>query len=493
MALAEFEREQTSERVKEATYARAKRGLWNGGQIMGYDLDPKKKGHLIPNDREKALVNFVFDTYLKNGSYLTTANILNKHGYRTKEYSTRSGKLRAAKEFCYSSIQQMLTNYAYIGKKEINKRGKRREQSKLPENEQYQIVDALWEPVVGEEKFWAVQELIKKNCRTRHNSTARIRHNYVLNGGLLWCAVCGNEMEGRSGTGQKRIRYYYYVCKDKACGFKVSASEIEDVVIDRIKAMSKQEDMLRAIVAGTNRRLQKELPQLRQQRQLLHKELEDVKALADGIMGKWVDLASEESSVFLRDKLDELGRRRKDIDDGVKSLELMIEEIEGESVNEELVVLALSRFGDVFDHIQPYKQKDLIGAVLHRAVIDQDRIQIAMYGKPTQIEQFASPSTYPHFQTTARGTTSSSVARVSPPVEGNGLEAHDADPNTRTSCSSARPRQPQTSLLTHHHYLSCDHAYRRKNHDWVCGGALIPDKAKTLEGSNTYHLIIREQ
>lgn len=62
MALAEFERKQTSKRTKDATLAREERGLWNGGQLLGYDLDPNRKGHLIPNEKEKALVNFAFDT-----------------------------------------------------------------------------------------------------------------------------------------------------------------------------------------------------------------------------------------------------------------------------------------------------------------------------------------------------------------------------------------------------------------------------------------------
>ena len=37
--------------------------------------------------------------------------------------------------------------------------------------------------------------------------------------------------------------------------------------------------------------------------------------------------------------------------------EEMIEEIESKSVTQELVMLALNKFTDVFDHIQPYQQK----------------------------------------------------------------------------------------------------------------------------------------
>jgi len=43
IALAEFEREQTAERTRDATQARVERGLWNGGQLLGYDLDPDHK------------------------------------------------------------------------------------------------------------------------------------------------------------------------------------------------------------------------------------------------------------------------------------------------------------------------------------------------------------------------------------------------------------------------------------------------------------------
>ena len=47
MALAEFEREQTADRTREATAARSERGLWNGGRLLGYDLDDNRKGYLI--------------------------------------------------------------------------------------------------------------------------------------------------------------------------------------------------------------------------------------------------------------------------------------------------------------------------------------------------------------------------------------------------------------------------------------------------------------
>jgi len=56
LATAELERERTSERTREKMQWRAEKGLSNGGQILGYDVDPDEKGVLKPNEVERELV-----------------------------------------------------------------------------------------------------------------------------------------------------------------------------------------------------------------------------------------------------------------------------------------------------------------------------------------------------------------------------------------------------------------------------------------------------
>ncbi len=196
-------------------------------------------------------------------------------------------------------------------------------------------------------------------------------------------------MEGRSGTGAKGVRYYYYICKNKKCKFKVSADEIEGVILKRIKELSTKKDIMAGIIKSTNEKLQNELPQLKEQKTLLQKELSEIKNFADGIMNKWASLASEDSGLFLKDKLDQLGKRRKEIETGIQALAEMIEEIERESVTQELVMLALNKLTDVFEHIQPYRQKELLSLGLHKAVLAPDSIKIALYGRPPEIGRFS--------------------------------------------------------------------------------------------------------
>jgi len=380
MALAEFEQEQTSERNRDASLARAERGLWNGGYLLGYDLDADKKVYLIPNADERVAVDFGMGKCLELGSAVGAMRALNSHGFRTKEYTSRRGKLHPAKKFSYMSTFQLLTNLAYIGKKEINKKKKGQDQAKLPESQKYRIVDARWEPIVDEEKFWKVQELLKKNSKSRHNSAKVVKHNYIVNG-VLFCSGCGSEMQGRPGNGARGVKYYYYVCKNKECRFTMPAGEVERVVLERIKELSGRGDILEGIVKRTNERLKTEVPQLRDRKGTFERELDKIKASAIAIMNELEISVSEDSKVLLRERLDEQAKRRKGVETGIQEVDQAIREIERESVSGNEVMRALSHFTEIFAQIPPYQQKDLVKLVVHRVELAADSMKMALYGR----------------------------------------------------------------------------------------------------------------
>lgn len=41
---------------------RAEQGLWNGGQVLGYDIDPEEKGVLKINPHESKIILLIFET-----------------------------------------------------------------------------------------------------------------------------------------------------------------------------------------------------------------------------------------------------------------------------------------------------------------------------------------------------------------------------------------------------------------------------------------------
>ena len=110
-----------------------------------------------------------------------------------------------------------------------------------------------------------------------------------------------------------------------------------------------------------------------------------MKNLADQLLGEWENLATAKNKVFLKEKLDALARRRKELGGGLEDVELTIEEIERESVSKDLVKLALGNVMDAFERASPYRQRQILNLILHKAVVSGNRIKLALRGRPPEL------------------------------------------------------------------------------------------------------------
>lgn len=367
MALAQFEREQTAERTSASTAARTERGLWNGGQLFGFDLDPDRKGYLLPNDAEGIGLEFAFDAFLEYGTIAAVAAALSRAGYRTKAYTSRRGVFHPGHEFSFTTVQHMLKNVAYIGKKAV--RG--------PEGTR--LVDAVWPAVVDEEKFYRVQSLLALNARSKHGAAAPSRHTYVLSGGLLYCE-CGSAMEGRSGTGRGGVKYFAYACRNKACGLRVSAGEVEGAVLARMQELGSDSELLDRVTIDTNTRLQRQLPKLRRRRASLLKTLAAVGAQAEHQLQGWSSLTDEQARTFATDALRALAKWRDDLKQGIADVDAEIQGLEGATVCAETVRETLGTIREVYECLQPYERKELVRLLLQRAEVGERRITLEIRG-----------------------------------------------------------------------------------------------------------------
>lgn len=378
-SLAELERDRTGERNSATTLSRADRGLWNGGQILGYDL-AEKKGSLVVNEREAEIVRTAFEVYLSTGSILKTAMALNERGFRTKGYHSRRDKTHPPKPFAYTATRWLLCNPAYIGKKEVNKKKRTLDQAKLPESLRYRTVDANWPPIVEKETFDKVQLLLSENQRSAHNRADTSKHVYLLQG-LVTCGKCGGHMEGRSGTGQQHSRHYYYVCKNRSCGFRVAEKELLKVVIGRIGTIARSPRLLRSLVDVTNQKLQAEVPALQTRKATLERELDELKGQADRLLNG-VGLEGSAGEVFLKEKLTELGKRRSGLENTVEEIERTVEQIKRNAVDQEGVLASLGKFRSLYQALPPYQQREGIRLVIADVRISEDALEISIHGRP---------------------------------------------------------------------------------------------------------------
>jgi site-specific DNA recombinase len=252
-AFAQFERESIVARIKDGARARAERGVGNGGaQPLGYDNDPEHRCHLIVNETEMPYVELIFRKYLDLGNISALQEFLNKGGYRTKLLKSKSEKARGGKKWCHSTLYRLLTNLAYIGKKEINKSNRSKPQDELRQEEQYKIVNAQWPAIISEDLFSEVQARLVDN-----RSQARVyKHRYRLRQ-LVTCGLCNEALIGMSSTGRGGQYFYYgHMRKRRAEGDRhlkrcvvetVPAINLEEAVIARLSMLAQDRDLIKSL------------------------------------------------------------------------------------------------------------------------------------------------------------------------------------------------------------------------------------------------------
>ncbi|HTS17996.1 MAG TPA: recombinase family protein [Verrucomicrobiae bacterium] len=194
VAMMQFEREINADRSSRSYEERAKRGLWTGGQILGYDIDRERKGHLKINDEEAKIVRFIFSTMLEIKSPHLVAERCNERGYRSKSFESRRGRTREGGRLSYTSIRQILSNPAYVAKKKIRKARpdqsvNRNKPASGAEPEHDLIPTTCWKPIVKQDTFDKVQQLLALNEKRRSAGPRSKRYEFLMTQ-LLACRHC---------------------------------------------------------------------------------------------------------------------------------------------------------------------------------------------------------------------------------------------------------------------------------------------------------------
>ena len=374
LVFAELEREQTSSRTKEKMAWRAEQGLWNGGQILGYDLDGQTKGALKPNKEEIELVNLIFKTYLETKSFRKTAEIINNKGYRTKSYLSRRGNLRGGNLFIDTTVSHILRNPVYIGK--IAYKDK--------------VFEGKHEPIVPLDLWQDVQKVIEVNAPRRAGSRKRTKHTYLLEG-LLKCGWCDSYMTPVYCGGRNKKTYFYYQCTknvhlgDKGCRMKyVPAEAIEEAIVNRIRKISADFNFISSIVSDADHSSREEIEILKKRKQIQEKKLGVLKQN----IANWLELIgngaakkTNTTDVLLK-RISEATRREKQIEGEITEIGFQIKRAKNKVINAQVMKDSLVRFVDLFDRANGEEKKDLIRFIVHKVVFTPEEIKYALYDRP---------------------------------------------------------------------------------------------------------------
>jgi site-specific DNA recombinase len=220
LSFAQFEREVTSERIRDKIAASKRKGLWVGGMApLGYDTKDRK---ITVNDAEADCVRTIFQSYLKLGSLNLLMADLRKRGIVTKVRTLRTGQTAGGIPFTRGPLAYLLRNRFYIG--EVAYKGE------TLAGEQPAIVDR--------DLFDAVQT--KLNEQVNNHKASRTKSEALLLGRIY--DDRGHRMTP-SHARKRGIKYRYYIssallqgrAKQAGTVSRISADEIESLIARSVR------------------------------------------------------------------------------------------------------------------------------------------------------------------------------------------------------------------------------------------------------------------
>ena len=193
LSFAQFEREVTSERIRDKISASKRKGLWVGGMTpLGYNAKDRK---ITVNEAEADRVRTIFRSYLKLGSLNLLMADLRKRAIVTKLRELKTGKCVGGISFARGSLAQLLRNRFYIGEVAFKGEVFKGEQPAILDRALFDAVQArLNEQVTNHKAKWMKSEarLIGRIFDDRGNrmtpSHARkgnVKYRYYLSSALL--------------------------------------------------------------------------------------------------------------------------------------------------------------------------------------------------------------------------------------------------------------------------------------------------------------------
>ncbi len=244
LSFAQYERELTGERIRDKVDASKKKGMWMGGNpSFGYDIEERK---LVINEAEAKIVRILFQNFIETESVTETARELNKFGFTTKTWISKTGKLQKGQNFNKRNVRRILENPLYAGKiKHKN-----------------QLYDGQHKAIIADDIWQKTKEILGKNQNNKPSiPVSRITVAPLLKG-LINCGVCGSKMIP-TYTIKKGKRYRYYLCSSKAVGnndsctiARLSASEAENLVTNQVLNLLKKPEFIVHTISQSTGNLQ---------------------------------------------------------------------------------------------------------------------------------------------------------------------------------------------------------------------------------------------
>ena len=219
--IAHTEDSKISRRTREGVRKTLKEGRWCNHAPRGYrhyriGTYKDHNTHMVIDEKEAPLVRRIFEEV---GKGVESADAIRK---------------RLCPTIARTSYMQMLHNILYIGKIRVPALGEEAEK----------IIDGEHEPLVSEETFYRVQDLIEGRNHRKHSllKGKKPHPDFYLRGHVV-CPMCGRPITASFSRGNGG-KYPYYHCMCSPRHYSVRAEKVNSEFVRYISGLKPREEVL---------------------------------------------------------------------------------------------------------------------------------------------------------------------------------------------------------------------------------------------------------
>ncbi len=365
VALAQFEREMTRERVVNNALIRLMNdGKINGAsEILGLVSDPKRKGHFLKNPEGIKTLEVVLKLILKFSSKKKILEVAREMGLKGPK----------GREFTMRVIDGVLKNVGsrYRGLYKADLETHYKGQTVAHTTDRYIKTTLLHGPVVDEKLLDQVQAKLD-SCARKPIKAGKNGYVYLLSDNLVH--EDGSRYNGQAG---KDIRYYW----NQKQRLRIHCDAIDELVIKEIKSHVADNDRFKKLVEDAVKRRQVDLPKVDDEIRLVQKTLTELNQKDQQIRDRLLGSELTDSLVkWLSNEVDQMTKDKKSKEAELVQLQKRRAEILDESGLRDIQG-QIKKALQGFDGLTRVQQRLLLGKAIHQIVVRSDNhIEIKLVG-----------------------------------------------------------------------------------------------------------------
>ena len=236
LSFAQFEREVTSERIRDKIAASKRKGMWMGGHVpLGYCADGRT---LKINEAEAPTIRTLYDLYRKLGSVREVKDRAEALGFRSRRRARSCGRVSGGIPFDRGHLHHILSNPVYAGR--IRHKG--------------QVYDGQ-HPAIIDPKTWdKVQELLQSGAAISRGTRKKAITSPLA--GKLFDETGDRLTPSHSRKNGKRLRYYVSRrviaggCEKHPDAWRLPAEQVEGVLTEMIRRHLGRPDAAASVIQG---------------------------------------------------------------------------------------------------------------------------------------------------------------------------------------------------------------------------------------------------